>query len=593
MAIFKYTLPSGATYQLDAPAGTTQAQADKIFYEQVAAGTFVGYKKGDTLTHPAEALSNFGITRIERGTAGVDDQTLLAIISGLPIVAPLPTLATVPIVNPIDQANYIEVTSNPEGVFSLPPTAVGQLDPTQVQAIMAQTAAVVDQHFTVVTTDAGVGKYGFNCKQLERAGLIKPGMCELYCPTDPNTGANPPNFVQFMTSPTPWTGLNGVNSVTDITVDEATQNHIQEQLMKQSYQQLVDNGTIVPPTPTVTTPSISTGQVYSSSGTLVQTTALTLIASGLGYNGANALFSDFTNLFSSTSATGLYTQAVSVLGSAGNTIDNLTSSLSSNPLGTITSSLEKLGGNAVAEFSSALSSLSSGAVGFASNALDNITNSTGNAVTQLSGLATGLTGGNVANVAASISSTINSDVGALVANSSKYGTALTTAWAQGSTAITTIGSDLQAAGNAAIAQGQAALAGVEAAYTAGKEAITAGLDKLGKASQFSVNFSDFSLSSLVAGVQPAAAFNNTVNRATLDAAVNRIIGSEKISPPVFELPSLSSLGTLADISAAKNLLSQAQTVASNIGNQVVNIQGQATGLLNTAQAQVNNVTRTI
>ena len=71
------------------PDGTTQAEADKIFYSQVAAGTFVGYNPGDTLTHPAQALTNFGLSRLQRGTAGVggiSDQALVAITSGLPIV---------------------------------------------------------------------------------------------------------------------------------------------------------------------------------------------------------------------------------------------------------------------------------------------------------------------------------------------------------------------------------------------------------------------------------------------------------------------------------------------------------------------------
>jgi len=34
MATFKYTLPSGAEFELEAPAGTTQAQADFAFYSQ-------------------------------------------------------------------------------------------------------------------------------------------------------------------------------------------------------------------------------------------------------------------------------------------------------------------------------------------------------------------------------------------------------------------------------------------------------------------------------------------------------------------------------------------------------------------------------
>jgi hypothetical protein len=113
MSIYNYTLPSGATFQLNAPAGTTQAQADVIFYSQVAAGTFVGYKSGDTLMHPQQAFNNFGITRLQRGTAGVDDQTLLAIISGLPVVAPIPVLNNIVISNSITQVNYVQVVSDP------------------------------------------------------------------------------------------------------------------------------------------------------------------------------------------------------------------------------------------------------------------------------------------------------------------------------------------------------------------------------------------------------------------------------------------------------------------------------------------------
>ena len=101
------------------------------------------------------------------------------------------------------------------------------------------------------------------------------------------------------------------------------------------------------------------------------------------------------------------------------------------------------------------------------------------------------------------------------------------------------------------------------------------------------------MSSLISSVQPAAAFNHTVNRATVDAAVNRIIGSEKISAPVYDLPSFESLGISADIAQAKSLLAQGQAAATNIGNQVVNIQTQATAALNTAQTQATRISRIV
>lgn len=287
MSIYNYTLPSGATFQLNAPAGTTQAEADKIFYSQVAAGTFVGYNKGDTLTHPQEALINFGLSRLQRGTAGVDTKTLTAIISGLPIVVSLPSLTNVSVANTITQADYVQVVSNPdEGTYSQGPAAIGTggnaLLAPQIQALMAQLAAIVNQGSNIITQAKGVGTYGFNAQQLERAGYIKPGYAQSYCAINASTLANPTNFVSFMQSPSPWTGLNGINSVNDILSNPPIQNQIQEYLMNQSYDAFVAAGLIIPSKAKVSTPSISTGYVYNSTGNLEATSALNLLNSKVG-----------------------------------------------------------------------------------------------------------------------------------------------------------------------------------------------------------------------------------------------------------------------------------------------------------------------
>jgi hypothetical protein len=287
MAIFKYTLPSGSTFQITVPDGTTQAHADKILYEQVAAGTFVGYEVGDTLTSPQEAINNFGITRLQRGTAGVDDRAILEIISGLPVVTTLPNLNNVVASNIITQAEYVQVTGNATidsgtSAFSQGIPGIGPLSPVQIQAIMAQIAAVVGQAWNVITQEKGVGYYGFNSQQLERAGYIKPGYSQQYCPINTSTFANPNNFVSFMQSPSPWTGLNGVTSVNDILSSQAIQNQIQHQLMDESYNTFVELGIIVPAKSKVSTPSISTGQVYNNDGTLSETTALNLLTNSTG-----------------------------------------------------------------------------------------------------------------------------------------------------------------------------------------------------------------------------------------------------------------------------------------------------------------------
>ena len=320
MAIFKYTLPSGAKFTMNAPTGTTQAEADKIFYEQVAAGTFVGYKAGDTLSHPVEALTNFGITRLQRGTAGVKDNTTLAINSGLPVIFPpgsagvnrgnnqanttvtnaaldantllaitstlpivasLPNLSSVPIENAITQVNYIQVNSNPTvGLISQGAVPIAGLNSTQIQALMAQLAAAVSQPYNIITQEKGVGRFGFNSQQLERAGYIKPGYSQRYCRIDPSTQANPSNFVSFMQSPSPWSGLDGVTSVNDILTNEALQNQIQQELMLQSYHAFVSNGVIQPKNNTPPPPTVA--QVYTSSGVLASASTTSLLTDTLG-----------------------------------------------------------------------------------------------------------------------------------------------------------------------------------------------------------------------------------------------------------------------------------------------------------------------
>jgi hypothetical protein len=551
MSIFNYTLPSGANFTMSAPAGTTQAEADKIFYSQVAAGTFVGYNPGDTLTTPTETINNFGISRLQRGTAGVDEKALLSIISGLPIVAPLPaTLNSIPVSNAITQANYVQVNSDPiNGVYSLGPSTIGtgpnavknqpgagQLNPQQMQAIMAQVAAIVNQDASVMTQSAGIGKYGFSTQQLENAGYIKPGFSQMYSAVNPSAQSNPDNFTCMMSSPAPWTGLGGVYSVNDILKNPSLQNKIQEKLMNQGYSSMVSTGVIVPPTPTVTTPRISTGKIYTANGTLSEVGPLTLLNNSSGSVALNT--------------------------------PELTT-----PVGTTPATVNNLGTNAVAQYNAGLNSLSSGAVGFSGKSTSGLS--------QRTGLASNQAGGTLSSISASISSTLNGDIGALVANSSKYGVSLTLGWAQSAGSLSNINAGSFGALNVSndaynninnlnrTGINLGGLSGInpQAIGSINISNALAGpalskLNLLAKSAQFGVNFSDFALSGLVSGVRSSPGFSNTVNRSTIDASVVRVIGSPLIAPPVYGLPSSKNLGVAADINAAQNILSTVSAVKS-------------------------------
>lgn len=264
--------------------------------------------------------------------------------------------------------------------------------------------------------------------------------------------------------------------------------------------------------------------------------------------------------------------------------------------GDIPVQISNLGANAVAAFQAGLGSLSSGAVGFSTSTLDSIKTATGDATTQLSGLATGLAQSTEAAAAAAnnIATTLQGDIGALMLNGSKFGTALTAGWAAADQAVSSLSSlsgdqltglILDPVGtltkNAVGAVTDIANGAIDGAKALVGDA-KAQLDSLGKAAQSAINFVETTLSGLVAGVQKAAGFTNTVNRATVDAAVTRIIGADKISTPTFELPSIESLGISADISQAKSILSRAQSVASNL-------YGQATNAANNAVSAVSSI----
>ena len=166
MAKFTFTLPNGLLFTLDAPAGTTAFEAERVYLEQLAAGAFVGLVSGDTLQPVETTAIEFAQSRLKRGTAGVPDVPLLAIYND-GIISSLPALTNVPINNGITVSDYVDTS-----VVTEP---IGPLTTTEVQSIMAAVASFVCQPADVITNELGVGKYGFNAQQLEDAGYLKCG----------------------------------------------------------------------------------------------------------------------------------------------------------------------------------------------------------------------------------------------------------------------------------------------------------------------------------------------------------------------------------------------------------------------------------
>jgi hypothetical protein len=217
MGKFKYTLSTGQTFVVSAPADATQAQADLIFNQQLQAGALVGLRAGDTILSQQQQLLEFNLSRLDRGTAGVGNLPIVAINNGTPVVS-LPLLGNVQ-VEGINTASFV---AQPRA------KAVGILTPTQVQGL---TAAAAVQPSTTATQETGVGTYGLNSPQLEQTGYLKPGTsCRFMCQEDP-AAPNPDNFLSVLKSPAVWTGKDSITSLDALLVNSHIQNKIQQQLI--------------------------------------------------------------------------------------------------------------------------------------------------------------------------------------------------------------------------------------------------------------------------------------------------------------------------------------------------------------------------
>ena len=525
MSQFNYTLPSGANFVMQAPVGTTQAQADVIFYSQVAAGALVGFNPGQSISSTTSSLAKFDLSRLDRGTAGVNDTVILAIINGLPTVADLPQLLDIPLENPITSADLAQIS---ESGFTAP--AIGSLTSNQTQAIMAQVANSVDQPATEISNEKGVGQYGLSCQQLEMAGYVKPGTWQQFIKNGSGT------LTDVLDAPGIWTGKDGVNSADDFLNNINAQNSAQTTLMVNGYNSLSAAGVIT--TPAAQSVSVARGVVYTGAGialTAVTSTLTNGVNAQIGSLVANA--SRFGTQLTAQWANGL--PSLTGLTSNLTSIKGLSASLSAIPgipsLGTLVSGITPN----LTSVKTAMDTLAKGSQ-FATTASSALTGGLNN----LSNL-------NVSSLTASLPS-----VAGITSQIQGQATALL-GQAQG--------------------QAQALLGQAQGQFSA--------LQAQGD--------------SLVASVQKAAGFSNTVNRATVDVAMVKIFGSSKIPVPGLgaAVPDSASLAAALDIGAAQDKLKELQGGASRllggvqnaVGSSLGGINSQVTALTGTARGAVNSL----
>ena len=300
MAKFIFTAPGGAKYQVSGPEGLTQKQAEAIFKQQVNTGSLVGIANGDAISAATQATDGLAAaqsqltqsagsivgavapgTNLESITAsiGVDGrgatgQTLssltgqaakinsYAIGSTGTAAGFLPGELSVPSVGVVSKAltgfaaqpgslaaQAVKTVSGLVGKTplsaintadvvkgGLASSSISNLSLPDVSGAMASASKLVGQGVDKVSNALGVGKFGFDTKQLERAGFIKPGTTASFLATGVNTLSG------ILKSPTVWTGKGGVKGLDGLLGNTGLQNNIQQDLMSQGVSALKNLG---------------------------------------------------------------------------------------------------------------------------------------------------------------------------------------------------------------------------------------------------------------------------------------------------------------------------------------------------------------
>ena len=521
MSQFEYVLPSGAKFSMQAPAGTTQTQADLIFYGQVAAGALVNFVPGQSVSGTTSALTKFALSRLDRGTAGVDDVVILAIVNGLPTAASVPDLINTPLTRPITQSSIVSISSTG---FTAP--VIGGLTPEQTQALMAQVANIVNQPDTTVDNQTGLGRYGFSCQMLEMAGYVKPGTWQQFLQSGTNT------LIEVLGSPGVWTGLDGINTLQDFLNSSAAQNDAQATLMVNSYASLQAAGVIT--TPASEPAPTMLASIYTDAGQPAVVAASTVTAeannqvASLVTNGSQ-YGTRRTAQWASVGDTGRggTVNDLGLLGIAGATV-GLISQIPN--LGTLNlSSITDM--NVMGKASQYAAS----AAQFASEAAP-----WQGAVSNAVGRVTGELKTVVSNVTSSINNFFGSDTSSGVSG-------------LGDITGTLGGIDIAGLGSLGLPGGLSVDSALSNLF--GSSGGIGGLLSGGGIGGFFGGGGGGDI--LVSSVQPIPTYQNTTNRAAVDVATAQIIGNDKIPSPSFGpvVPQSSSVAAALDIAKGKLELS--------------------------------------
>jgi len=170
----------------------------------------------------AQSITSIAGTAVGAVTSAVGAVARVGSVASTAIGTLNRTLSTTPVTAPVDLVNYAKQ------VPAL--TSISNMSQSTVTGVLAQTKNLVGQASNVLSNTKGLGEFGLDVSQLERAGVVKPGTASLVA-----AGSSITNILK---SPAVFTGKDGIKSATDLLSSVSKQTGIQQQLMSQGINQL-------------------------------------------------------------------------------------------------------------------------------------------------------------------------------------------------------------------------------------------------------------------------------------------------------------------------------------------------------------------
>ena len=238
------------TFKVNGPPGMTREQAFDIFKKQANAGGLTGFSSGDVLSAETQAKDGLeeakaelaqakggfpgtdaGVLNSFKSIADTAKKSIAAGTTGTSLSGAVGTAGSIlkdtagkigslfgtPVIDGINTADFAKTAS------ALVP--MSNLNTTDVRATVAAVGTATGQDFSQFTNSVGVGKFGFDAKQLETAGLLKPGTASTFLAGGTN------QLTDVLKSPAVWTGKSGINNLDSLLSNPAAQGLTQQDLM--------------------------------------------------------------------------------------------------------------------------------------------------------------------------------------------------------------------------------------------------------------------------------------------------------------------------------------------------------------------------